>query len=165
MAKFEKITLWEIQICLNDEMQRFYSKDCRYDLCIGLCFYVDFCERIYICIFSTPIKLGMDVFQVTKHNKEIFFAFPQDNFTKPKIVSQLGKKFNYQNVTLWLTFCTKLVPQPLSISNLNWIPSFLKNKIILRKHKEHFLVNLNLMIKSIKTSIKISIKDKNKNQI
>ena len=35
---------------------------------IGLCFDVDFWERLHICILSTPVKLGVDFFVVTKYN-------------------------------------------------------------------------------------------------
>ena len=42
---------------------------------IGLCFDVDFWERLHICILSTPVKLGVDFFVVTKYNIYLFLDF------------------------------------------------------------------------------------------
>ena len=121
---------------------------------IGLCFYVDFWERLYICISSTSIKLSIDFFQVTKHNKQLFLHFFKTFLLNLKLfhnqVRNSASNLDFKKLPCGLRFAQNwsqsllafqnsilsLLKNPLSNSKLN---SFtLKNKITLRKHKKFF---------------------------
>ena len=109
----------------------------QYDL--GLCFYVDFWERLYICISSTSVKLGIDFFQVTKHNKQLFLHFFKTFLLNLKLfhnqVRNSVSNLDFKKLPCGLIFAQNWSHNLLAFQNS--ILSLLKNKITLGKHKEN----------------------------